>query len=160
MSTQMSTQTYRDAASGGRLEAVGPSFQVRSVIGPLTKVFNPIVLRRAGGRDFRMAAEIRHVGRRSGREYRTPVTVRRSGDVALLALTFGSRSDWCQNLLAAGGCTLRLDGEDYQATEPQLLTRRQAKTRAAAAFNPFQRAAFAVLGIRQILILRLTPAGT
>lgn len=155
----MSTQTYQTAPSDGPLEAVGPSLLVRSVVGPLTKVFNPLVLRRAGRRDFRMAAQIRHVGRRSGREYRTPVTVRRNGDVALIALTFGSRSDWCQNVLAAGGCRLRLDGADYEATRPELLTRRQAKPLTAGAFNPFQRAALVLLGIRQILCLRLTSAG-
>jgi deazaflavin-dependent oxidoreductase (nitroreductase family) len=157
MSTQVSAQA---GASGAPLETVGPSFLVRSVVGPLTRVFNPLVLRRAGRQDFRMAAQIRHIGRRSGREYRTPVTVRRNADVALIALTFGSRSDWCQNVLAAGGCSLRTDGQDYAATMPELLTRRQARTLAAGAFNPVQRAAFVLLGIRQILVLRLTPAGT
>ena len=142
----------------GSVPAVGPSFLVRSVLRPMTKVFNPLVLSRAGRRDFRMAAQLRHVGRRSGREYLTPVTARRTGDLALIALTFGSKSDWCQNVLAAGGCSIRLAGVDYQATHPELLTRQDVKSLVAKAFSPRERAGFAVLGIRQILRLKLTPA--
>ena len=56
-------------------------------------MLNPLILKLAGRRHFRMAAQIRHVGRRSGRAYTTPVSGRRSGDIVLLALTFGNQSD-------------------------------------------------------------------
>jgi deazaflavin-dependent oxidoreductase (nitroreductase family) len=47
-----------------------------------------------------------HVGRRSGREYRTPVNVFRTPDGYLLALTYGSGAEWVRNVVAARGCAL------------------------------------------------------
>jgi deazaflavin-dependent oxidoreductase (nitroreductase family) len=49
---------------------------------------------------------VEHVGRRSGRRYRTPVNVFRRGDRYLFALTYGPESEWVYNVMAAGGCTL------------------------------------------------------
>ena len=74
---------------GGTLEPVGPSLIVKIVMRPMTKVLNPLIVKLAGRRHFHMAAQIRHVGRRSGRTYTTPVSARRSGDMVVIALTFG-----------------------------------------------------------------------
>lgn len=142
-------------AAVGPPEPVGPSLMVRTVIRPMTKVLNPLVLKLAGRSHFGMAAQIRHVGRRSGRPYTTPVTARRTGDLVLIALTFGNRSDWCRNVTAAGGCSIRIDGEDYDASQPEFLIRQEAKPLVAAAFSPFDRLGFRMLGIRQILCMRL-----
>lgn len=49
---------------------------------------------------------VEHVGRRSGRRYRTPVNVFRRGDRYLFALTYGPDSQWVHNVMAAGGCAL------------------------------------------------------
>lgn len=65
-------------------------------------------------------AIVHHVGRRSGREYRTPVNLFRRGDGYLFALTYG-RGDWVQNVLAAGGCSIRTRGHVLELTEPALL---------------------------------------
>lgn len=43
-----------------------------------------------------------HVGRRSGRVYRTPVNLFRHGNRAVLAMTYGTETDWLKNVLAAG----------------------------------------------------------
>ena len=67
--------------AAGALEPVGPSLIVRIVMRPMTKMLNPLIVKLAGRRHFRMAAQIRHVGRRSGRTYTTPVSARRSGDL-------------------------------------------------------------------------------
>ena len=45
-----------------------------------------------------------HVGRKSGRVYRTPVNVFRVPEGFLIALTYGRESEWVRNVLAAGGC--------------------------------------------------------
>jgi deazaflavin-dependent oxidoreductase (nitroreductase family) len=45
-----------------------------------------------------------HLGRKSGREYRTPVNMFRRGDQAVFAMTYGTGTDWLQNVLAAGRC--------------------------------------------------------
>src|SRR5690348_3818402 len=79
--------------------------------------YQGLIRKFAGRRHFRMAAEIRHVGRKSGRAYVTPAGARISADVAVIPLTFGNQSGWSKNVRAAGGCSIRLDGQDYAATE-------------------------------------------
>src|ERR1700747_925263 len=110
------------------LEPVGPSLIVKIVMRPMTKMLTPLIVKLAGRRHFRMAAQIRHAGRRSGRTYTTPVSARRSGDIVAIALTFGNQSDWSRNVRSAGGGTIRIDGEDYDVTQPQLMSRQGAKT--------------------------------
>ena len=129
-------------------------------MGPMTKVLNPLITRLAGRPHFHMAARLTHTGRRSGRTYVTPVGARRAGDVVLIPLTFGSRSDWSRNVLAAGHCSLRLDGVDYDATAPTLLTAQEADPQVRAAFGRLERASLPMLGIRQFLRLSVVPAVT
>jgi deazaflavin-dependent oxidoreductase (nitroreductase family) len=100
-----------------------------------------------------MAAQIRHVGRRSGRPYMTPAGARLSGDVIVIPLTFGSRSDWAQNVRAAGGCTIRLNGRDFSATKPEFRCLEDVQPLIRSVFNASERASFRLLGIRQVLIL-------
>jgi len=136
------------------MDAVAPAPFVRIVVRPMTKVLNPLVGKLAGRRHFGMAAQIRHVGRRSGRPYVTSAGARLSGDTIVIPLTFGNRSDWSRNVLAAGGCSIRIKGRDYAATEPKLLGVQDARPFIRAAFSPFERASFRILGIRQVLSLR------
>jgi len=53
---------------------------------------------------------VTHVGRKSGRVYRTPVNVFRAPNGFLIALTYGRESEWVKNVLAAGGCELETRG--------------------------------------------------
>jgi deazaflavin-dependent oxidoreductase (nitroreductase family) len=62
-----------------------------------------------------------HVGRRSGREYRTPVNVFRRGDAFMIALTYGSEAQWVRNVLAAGGCRLIARGREHRLSEPRVV---------------------------------------
>jgi deazaflavin-dependent oxidoreductase (nitroreductase family) len=142
------------------LQPVPPSLVVKIVMGPMTRVLNPIIVKFAGRRRFHMAAQIRHVGRRSGREYLTPVSARRSGDVVLIALTFGNQSDWSQNVRAAGGCSLRLEGADYRATAPEFLSPAEAAPYLKSAFSPLERAGLRILRIKQLLCLHIEPAAS
>jgi deazaflavin-dependent oxidoreductase (nitroreductase family) len=134
---------------------VRPSRLVRVVMRPLTKVLNPATMAFAGRRHMTMAAQVRHVGRKSGRPYVTPVGARRAGDTFVIPLTFGNQSDWSRNVRAAGGCVIRLDGVDYQVTQPELAGRAEAAPLVREAFNPVMRGAFRMLGIRQFLLLQL-----
>ena len=63
-----------------------------------------------------------HVGRRSGRLYRTPVNVVRNGDRYVFALTYGRDSDWVRNVLAAGGCTIETRRRTVELIGPELFT--------------------------------------
>ncbi|HEX6934049.1 MAG TPA: nitroreductase family deazaflavin-dependent oxidoreductase [Streptosporangiaceae bacterium] len=142
----------------GTFVPVGPGPFARVVIGPMTKVLNPMIVRFAGRRHFSMAARIQHVGRRSGRVYVTPATAHRHGDTLVIALTFGNQSDWARNVRAAGGCLVTLDGRRYQATDPRFLSRAEAQPVLRATFGPLLRAGTRMLGVRQFLILRVVPA--
>ena len=157
----MSTDAGRAAVSThGLPDAVPPAGVVKVVMRPMTRVLNPLIKKLAGRRHFRMAAQIWHVGRRSGRLYMTPAGARLAGDdVVVIPLTFGNRSDWVRNVQAAGGCRIRLLGRDYTATEPEFLTRAEAGPLLPVAFSRMERASFRLLGIRQILRLRIAPAG-
>jgi deazaflavin-dependent oxidoreductase (nitroreductase family) len=140
------------------MDAVAPAPFVRIVVRPMTKVLNPLVGKLAGRRHFAMAAQIHHVGRSSGRPYVTSAGARLSGETIVIPLTFGNRSDWSRNVRAAGGCSIRLKGRDYAATEPKLLDVQDARPLIRAAFSPLERASFRLLGIRQVLSLQGVPA--
>ena len=139
-------------------EPIGPSPVVKIVMRPMTKMLNPLIVKLAGRRHFAMAAQIRHVGRRSGRTYTTPVSARRSGDTVVIALTFGNQSDWSRNVRSAGGASIRIEGEDYDVTQPQFLSRQEAKPLVRAAFSPANRAGFRILGIKQVMTMTVVSA--
>lgn len=61
-----------------------------------------------------------HVGRRSGRRYRTPVNVFRTPNGYLVALTYGSGAEWVKNVVAANGCELVTRGRTERLGSPRL----------------------------------------
>ena len=65
---------------------------------------------------------VTHVGRRSGRVYRTPVNVFARDDGYVFALTYGQQAQWVRNVLAAGGCELTTRGRRHRLTDPQVFT--------------------------------------
>src|SRR5207248_8991012 len=67
------------------------------------------------------AGVIVHRGRRSGREYRTPVSAFRRPSGYAVALTYGPEAEWVQNLLAAGGGTLVTHGQPVRVTHPRVV---------------------------------------
>ena len=62
-----------------------------------------------------------HVGRKSGKVYRTPVNVFRASNGFIIALTYSSQSEWVKNVLAAGGCELKARGKKYQLSSPRVV---------------------------------------
>jgi deazaflavin-dependent oxidoreductase (nitroreductase family) len=63
-----------------------------------------------------------HVGRKSGKVYRTPVNVYRAPNGFVIALTYSSQSEWVKNVLAAGGCELQTRGKKYQLSAPEVVS--------------------------------------
>jgi deazaflavin-dependent oxidoreductase (nitroreductase family) len=72
------------------------------------------------GRDTQWQA-IHHVGRSSGRQYRTPLEAHRVDDGFVFLLVYGSRSDWVKNVLASGSAQLELDGETIDLVDLRLI---------------------------------------
>ena len=132
-----------------------PSWFVRVAMGPMTKVLNPVIRKVAGRPHFRMAALVRHTGRRSGRQYVTPVGAELTGNTVVIPLTFGTESDWSRNVRAAGGCSIRLGGTDYDAVAPEVLSAGEARPVLRSAYSAWQRGMFRMIGIKQFLLLRV-----
>jgi len=61
---------------------------------------------------------IEHVGRRSGKPYRTPVNVFATDDGLAILLTYGPNRDWLKNLTAAGLSPISPAGEDARGSAP------------------------------------------
>ena len=151
------TQTP-DTQAPGTQAVVRPSRLVAVLMAPLVRLLNPVMLKLAGRRHVMMAAQIRHVGRRSGKSYVTPAGARLAGDTFVIPLTFGNQSDWSRNVRAAGGCEIRVDGVDYRAVNPELVDGPQARPVVRKAFGPAERAMFRVLGIKQFMVLHRTES--
>jgi deazaflavin-dependent oxidoreductase (nitroreductase family) len=94
---------------------------------------------------------VRHVGRTSRRQYETPVNVFTRDDGFVIALTYGTQSDWVQNVLAAGGCELVTRGRRYRLVDPEIS---HDESRAAASW--FARPILRLLGAADFM--RLRPA--
>jgi deazaflavin-dependent oxidoreductase (nitroreductase family) len=66
-------------------------------------------------------AVVSHVGRRSGRVYRTPVNLFRDSDRYAIALTYGSDSQWVRNVLAAGAVDIETRGRRVRLVAPEIV---------------------------------------
>jgi deazaflavin-dependent oxidoreductase (nitroreductase family) len=114
------------------------------------KIANPVV-RLAAGR-LPPFAIVRHRGRVSGREYRTPVVAFRTRDGLLIGVLYGTGSDWVKNVLAADRADVTRLGHAQGYRRPRLVGGQEAAHLVPAAI----RAPFRLLGVRAYL--RLTAA--
>jgi deazaflavin-dependent oxidoreductase (nitroreductase family) len=60
-------------------------------------------------------------GRKTGRTYHLPMNVFQRREHYIFVLTYGSESQWVKNVLAAGGCQIRVRGRDVRLVEPKLI---------------------------------------
>lgn len=63
-------------------------------------------------------AIVHHVGRKTGREYRTPVNIFHNDGRYLIALTYGGGS-WVENVLDAGSCSIETRGHVLHLVNPE-----------------------------------------
>jgi len=85
-------------------------------------------------------AVVTHTGRRSGHRYRTPVNLFHSGDVYVIALTYGRDRDWVRNVMAAGGCDVQTRGRPIHLEDPRIVSD-PSGTRVPGAIRPILKAA-------------------
>lgn len=79
------------------------------------RVFNPIEIRRG------VRPVLIHVGRSSGKTYRTPLDAHPLPDGYLLIPMYGPRTDWLRNVLAAGSARLLLGGKEVELESPRIV---------------------------------------
>ena len=97
----------------------------------LTHATRPLAMRSAG-KDGSNTSVVRHVGRRTGRTYETPIVAVEHEDGFLIALPYGERTDWMKNVLASGHATILSHGGTYEVDRPQII----AMTEATRYFRP------------------------
>ena len=94
------------------MSPAGRRFNVRVT----NRILGPIVTR------LPWFAWLEHVGRVSGRPYRTPIMVFRHDDRCVIAMTYGPDTDWARNVAAAGGGAIaERGGRRLRLTKPRIV---------------------------------------
>jgi deazaflavin-dependent oxidoreductase (nitroreductase family) len=92
----------------------------QAVLRRLTQVTRPLAMRSAGTETSRTSI-IRHVGRRSGRSYETPVAAVEHDNGFLIALPYGERTDWMKNVVAGGAASVVSHGRTFRVDQPRVV---------------------------------------
>ena len=120
---------------------------MNSALKAATHVFNPLALPVARLGVIPLWGVVRHRGRKSGRMFATPIAVAATSDAFVIPLPWGERTDWCRNIVAAGGGTIRYRGSDYLVRDPQVVSVDVARS----AFPAPIRAIIPLTGIQRFL---------
>lgn len=96
-------------------------------------------------------ALVRHTGRKSGREYSTPVVAEAKNDFIFIPLPYGADTDWYLNIQAAGKCSVQIKGRVYSAGSPEVVNADSA----LPAFSNFHQKAFKRFKIEEYLRLKV-----
>jgi deazaflavin-dependent oxidoreductase (nitroreductase family) len=116
-------------------------------------VFNPRQLRTAG-QSGASAGVVHHQGRVSGQQYRTPVGTVPTDDGFVVALVYGSNTDWVKNVMAAGSAAITHEGQQYEVTDPTLVPLESV----SGFFEDSELPAMRLFGVRECLRLRTVTA--
>lgn len=117
-----------------------------------SRLFNGMQMRTAGSPGA-YASVIRHAGRTSGRPYQTPVGAVPVEDGFVIALPYGTQSNWVRNVLASGGATIVNDGRTYRVDRPEIIPLDTVATRFSASDQRSQR----LFRVGQCLRVRRVP---
>jgi len=104
---------------------------IQNALRLFTRATRPLALRSAG-KEGSSTSVVRHVGRRSGRTYQTPVIAVHHDDSFLIALPYGKRTDWLKNVLDKGSATIVTNGHTYEVDRPKVIPMAEA----TACFRP------------------------
>lgn len=109
---------------------------------------------KSAGRSRAYASVVRHTGRTSGRKYQTPVHAVATADGFVVALPYGSDSDWVKNVRAHGTAVIIYDGSEYRVDHPAVVPLRMAED----SFSPRDQRAHRLFGVTECLTVRRVPA--
>jgi deazaflavin-dependent oxidoreductase (nitroreductase family) len=117
-------------------------------------IINPRQMRSAGTPGA-YASVIRHRGRVSGLPYETPVGAVSTGDGFVIGLVYGSRTNWCQNVLASGSATIVHEGQTHQVDRPEIVSMKTVETH----FTAGDQRGFRRFAVDQALRVRRVETG-
>jgi len=115
----------------------------------MNKYFTNKVLIHVSGKRFGHFAILSHVGRKSGKLYRIPIIAEPIENGFVIALTYGKKVDWFENVMAQGGCSLKWKNKEYRLINPEFIDREVG----IAAFPVIFRSGLRKMGIQYYLRL-------
>ena len=117
----------------------------------INKRFTNKITIHLAGKGFGHFAILSHVGRKSGRLYRIPIIAEPFQTGFVIALTYGRKVDWYDNLAAKGSCDLRWKNKDYHLIHPEFIDKEVGLTAFPAMFG----SGLKVMGIEDFLKLEI-----
>ena len=93
---------------------------------------------------------LEHAGRKSGKQYRTPLNVFPTESGVVIVLTYGPNRDWLKNINAAGGAHMKTRGKTIELVDPVVVP----KADAARAVKGLWRPIVARLPFEQAVVLK------
>jgi len=120
----------------------------------LDHTLNPLTIRaaKAGRGPFSL---VKHVGRKTGKPYETPIIVAPVEGGFVVELTYGDEVAWYRNSVAANGCVLVVDGIDHVIDGIEPITTEAG----LAAYPPSRRGILKLLRRRHFVLFRERTAG-
>jgi deazaflavin-dependent oxidoreductase (nitroreductase family) len=111
------------------------------------RITNPLALALGGWAPT--VGYVEHVGRKSGKRYRTPLNIFDTDDGYVILIGYGSESHWVKNVLAQGSATVQKHGKTVSVTEPRLVSKAEAAPLVTSAkilyrLHPYNEAALVV----------------
>ena len=80
---------------------------------------------------------LEHVGRKSGKPYRTPLNVFPTDDGVAILLTYGPDRDWLKNdVTATGRARIWRMGKTIELADPRVVTKAEAAARVTGFWRP------------------------
>jgi deazaflavin-dependent oxidoreductase (nitroreductase family) len=111
------------------------------------------ILIHISGKDLGLFVILTHTGRKSGKIYQIPIIVVPVPNGFVIALTYGKKTDWCENVKAKGGCSLTWKRQEYALTHPEFIDRALA----LQAFPAVFRVGLRMMGIQYYLRFSRVP---
>jgi deazaflavin-dependent oxidoreductase (nitroreductase family) len=92
---------------------------------------------------------VHHRGRKSGTHYYTPVLAFPTDGGFVCPLPYGTDTDWCRNVVEAGGCSLKRAGRTVRVHNPRIVEANAALPLLPAPLRP----GFRLAGLPGYLLL-------
>lgn len=119
----------------------------RAVANFNARITNPLAL--AFGGWAPTIGSLEHVGRKSGKRYRTPLNIFDTADGYVILIGYGPESHWVRNVLASGSATVHKHGKTVPVTDPRVVSKADAEPLVTSArflyrLHPYNEAALVV----------------